>query len=156
MKYGDKIIAKLIFFNSQIPAYFTRPKGDFATIRAERQAALVEQFIDGREFSVGILAGEVLPILEIDFSTLPDGLERFYSYRVKHSYGSYTRYICPAQINEDLQRKIIDYALKAFKILGLRNYARIDLRVKENHIYFLEVNSLPMLTEKPVPQALLL
>ncbi|WP_041083695.1 D-alanine--D-alanine ligase family protein [Thermotoga profunda] len=111
-----------------------------------KQPALVEQFIDGREFSVGILAGEVLPILEIDFSTLPDGLERFYSYRVKHEYGDHTRYVCPAQIDEDLERKIKDYALKAFEVLGLRNYARMDLRVKENDIYFLEVNSLPMLT----------
>ncbi len=111
-----------------------------------KQAALVEQFIDGREFSVGILAGKVLPILEIDFSTLPEGLERFYSYRVKHEYGEHTRYICPAQIDEGLERKIKSYALKAFKVLGLRNYARMDLRVKDDHIYFLEVNSLPMLT----------
>lgn len=111
-----------------------------------KQTALVEQFIDGREFSVGILAGEVLPILEIDFSTLPEGLEKFYSYRVKHEYGDHTRYICPAQIDKDLERKIKDYALKAFKVLGLRNYARMDLRVKGNDIYFLEVNSLPMLT----------
>lgn len=111
-----------------------------------KQAALVEQFIDGREFSVGILAGEVLPILEVDFSTLPEGLERFYSYRVKHEYGEHTRYICPAQIDKELERRIKSYALKAFKVLGLRNYARMDLRVKDDHIYFLEVNSLPMLT----------
>jgi len=111
-----------------------------------KQAALVEQFIDGMEFSVGIVADEVLPILEIDFSTLPEGMERFYSYRVKHEYGSYTRYVCPAKIESDLEERIKNYAKRAFKVLGLRNYARMDLRVKGDQIYFLEVNSLPMLT----------
>jgi len=48
-----------------------------------KEPALVEEFIEGKELSVGIVAEEVLPILEIDFSALPDGLERFYSYRVK-------------------------------------------------------------------------
>jgi len=161
-------------------------KEDFALKKAVKvihsefhQPALIEQFVDGREFSVGIVAGEILPILEIDFSTLPDGLERFYSYRVKHYYGEQTRYICPAQIDTGLKDRISEYALTAFKALRLRNYARMDLRVKEDtelkdriskyaltafkalrlrnyarmdlrvrdgQIYFLEVNSLPMLT----------
>lgn len=128
-------------------------KEDFALKKAVKvihsefhQPALIEQFVDGREFSVGIVAGEILPILEIDFSTLPDGLERFYSYRVKHYYGEQTRYICPAQIDTELKDRISEYALTAFKALRLRNYARMDLRVKDGQIYFLEVNSLPMLT----------
>ena len=128
-------------------------KEDFALKKAVKvihnefhQPALIEQFVDGREFSVGIVAGEILPILEIDFSTLPDGLERFYSYRVKHYYGEQTRYICPAQIDTGLKDRISEYALTAFKALRLRNYARMDLRVKDGQIYFLEVNSLPMLT----------
>ncbi len=110
------------------------------------EPALVEEYIDGRELSVGIVAGKVLPILEIDFSNLPEGMERFYSYRVKRFYGEQTNYICPARISEELKVKIEQYALKAFKSLNLRNYARMDLRVKENQPYFLEVNSLPMLT----------
>ncbi|KAF2958435.1 D-alanine--D-alanine ligase [Thermotoga sp. Ku-13t] len=111
-----------------------------------KEPALVEEFIDGREFSVGILAGRVLPILEIDFSTLPEGIERFYSYRVKHFFGEQTRYICPAEISKDLKMEIERYAMKAFCALNLRNYARMDLRLKGNEPYFLEVNSLPMLT----------
>ncbi|MEJ5229236.1 MAG: D-alanine--D-alanine ligase, partial [Pseudothermotoga sp.] len=78
-----------------------------------KETALVEQFIDGREFSVGILEDEVLPILEIDFSALPPELERFYSHRVKHEYGEQTRYICPAQIDRELERQIKGHALKA-------------------------------------------
>ncbi|WP_448522458.1 D-alanine--D-alanine ligase family protein [Pseudothermotoga sp.] len=110
------------------------------------EPALVEEFIEGKELSVGIVAEEVLPILEIDFSALPDGLERFYSYRVKHYYGEQTRYFCPARIDEDLRRKIEHYVRMAFKALNLRNYTRMDLRVRGNEVYFLDVNSLPMLT----------
>lgn len=111
------------------------------------QPALVEQFIEGdREYSIGIVGSKVLPILEIDFSSLPEGLERFYSHRVKHEYGEQTTYICPAQLTEELKAQIEHYALKSFKVLGLRNYARMDLRVKDGKIYFLEANSLPMLT----------
>ncbi|MDI3473650.1 MAG: D-alanine-D-alanine ligase [Thermotogaceae bacterium] len=116
------------------------------------QAALVEEFIDGMELSVGLVGNfnpvsdlEVLPILEIDFSTLPEGLERFYSYRVKHLYGEQTNYVCPARINQEIEEKIKEYAMKIFKILNLRDYARMDLRVKNDEIYFLEVNSMPML-----------
>lgn len=111
-----------------------------------KEPALVEEFIEGREFSVGVLVGEVLPLLEIDFSSLPEGMERFYSYRVKHFYGEKTRYICPAPVEERLRRKIEQYAKEAFKALHLRNYARMDLRVRGEEVYFLEVNSLPMLT----------
>lgn len=111
-----------------------------------KQVALVEEFIEGGELSVGVLAGEVLPILEIDFSTLPVGIERFYSYTVKHHYGDRIRYVCPANIDENLYHRIEQDAKKIFKILHLKNYARMDLRVKQDQHYFLEVNSLPMLT----------
>lgn len=111
-----------------------------------KQAALVEEFIEGKELSVGILAGEILPILEIDFSKLPVGIERFYSYRVKHHYGDRIRYVCPASIDENLYHRVERDAKKIFKILHLKNYARMDLRVKQDQHYFLEVNSLPMLT----------
>ncbi|ABR29958.1 D-alanine--D-alanine ligase [Thermosipho melanesiensis] len=112
------------------------------------QPALVEKFIDGREFSVGVIGNkkpEVLPILEIDFSSLPKELERFYSYRVKHYYGEQTRYICPANLDVDLEKKIKYYAQKLFRVLNLRDYARMDLRIKGGEIYFLEVNSMPQL-----------
>ncbi|HPZ17593.1 MAG TPA: ATP-grasp domain-containing protein [Fervidobacterium sp.] len=110
------------------------------------EPALVERFIDGKELSVGILNEEVLPILEIDFSTLPDGIERFYSFRVKTLYGDQTNYICPARIESNVEREIKKFALRVSKILGLRNYARMDLRLQDDKPFFLEINSLPMLT----------
>ncbi|AKI97531.1 D-alanine--D-alanine ligase family protein [Kosmotoga pacifica] len=110
---------------------------------------IVEEFIDGREFTVGIIGNgdelEVLPILEIDFSMLPDGLERYYSYRVKHHYAEETKYICPARITPDEERRLKDYSRKAFKALGLFDYARMDVRMKNGEFYIIEVNSLPLL-----------
>ncbi|HOY26624.1 MAG: ATP-grasp domain-containing protein [Thermotogota bacterium] len=110
------------------------------------EPALVEEFIDGREFSIGIVGRTVLPILEIDFSFLPAGMERFYSYRVKQYLGEKTGYICPADIPEDLKTKIESLSLELFDRLDLGDYARIDLRIDgQGEPYFLEVNSLPLL-----------
>lgn len=110
------------------------------------QPALVESFIEGREFSVGILDREVLPILEIDFSSLPEGLERFYSHRIKQDYGEETNYVCPAEIPEKTKNNIESMALKLFDLLSLKDYARIDLRLDaKGEVYFLEVNSLPLI-----------
>ncbi|MDK2886235.1 MAG: D-alanine-D-alanine ligase [Thermosipho sp. (in: thermotogales)] len=114
-----------------------------------KQPALVEEFIDGMEVSVGLLGNgedlEVLPILEIDFSKLPEGLERFYSYEVKHNYGEQTNYVCPARISNEVKQKLEFYAKKLFKVLSLKDYARMDVRIRGNEVYFIEVNSLPQL-----------
>ncbi|SHH33117.1 D-alanine--D-alanine ligase family protein [Thermosipho atlanticus] len=114
-----------------------------------KQPALVEEFIDGMEVSVGLIGNdedlEVLPILEIDFSSLPEGLERFYSYNVKHNYGEQTNYVCPARIPEQIKNSLEKYAKKLFKVLSLKDYARMDVRIRNGNIYFIEVNSLPQL-----------
>lgn len=113
------------------------------------QPAIVEEFIDGREFTVGIIGNgndlKVLPILEIDFSNLPEGLEHFYSHRVKHHYGEKTTYICPARLEESQRKKLENYAKRAFKAIGLFDFARIDVRMRVNEFYIIEVNSLPLL-----------
>jgi D-alanine-D-alanine ligase len=113
------------------------------------QPAVAEEFIEGKELSVGLIGNgnevEILPILEIDFSGLPEGMEKFYSFRVKHNYGKMTKYICPAHITENAKRNIENYAKKAFKNLNLRDYARMDIRLKDDIPYFIEVNSMPQL-----------
>jgi D-alanine-D-alanine ligase len=110
------------------------------------QAALVERFIEGREFTVGIVGSEVLPIMEIDFSSLPDHLETFYSYRVKQFHGDETNYICPAKISQRKETAISELSMRIFEVLDLKDYCRIDFKIdEEGKIYFLEVNSLPLL-----------
>ena len=113
------------------------------------EPALAEEFIDGRELTIGFLGNgdtlEVLPILEIDFSGLPEGMERFYSYEVKHDFEDLTRFYCPARISDPLADKIRTGGKLAFEALGLRDYARMDVRLRGDDFFFLEVNSMPQL-----------
>jgi D-alanine-D-alanine ligase len=114
-----------------------------------QEEALIEEFIEGKEISVGIIGNkenlEILPLLEIDFSELPEGIEKFYSERVKEEYGEKTKYYCPARIDKKIEEGIKIIARNIFIYLGLRDYARIDIRVRGEEIFVLDVNSLPHL-----------
>ncbi len=119
------------------------------------QPALIEEFIEGREFNVSVvgdLKPKVLPISEIDFSKMPDHLHNIVSYQAKwdphHESYHKTIPICPANISKDLEEKIKHTAIAAFKIMGTRDYARVDMRVtSDEEIYVLEVNPNPDLTD---------
>ena len=114
-----------------------------------KEPVLVEEFIEGIEISCGVIGNDeeiiILPLLEIDFSSLPEGVERFYSYRVKNEIGDKVKYYCPARIDKEIEEKIKRGVKASYRVLGLRDYARIDLRVKDGEFYILEVNSLPLL-----------
>ncbi|MCU7557351.1 D-alanine--D-alanine ligase family protein [Macrococcus capreoli] len=101
---------------------------------------LVEQKIEGREFSVGILGEEVLPIIEL----IPK--EGFYDYSNKYQPGA-TEEITPADINRENTKRMQDIALNIFKKLGLEVYGRVDFIMDSNeNIYCIEANSLPGMT----------
>ena len=116
---------------------------------------LVEEFIEGRELHVGILGNDppkVLPPLEYDFSDLPPGQPPIISFAAKwdpleevfHRVGSR----CPADLSRQLARRVEEVALRAYRVAGCRDYARLDIRIsKDNHCYVLEVNPNPDLTE---------
>jgi D-alanine-D-alanine ligase len=119
------------------------------------QPALVEEFVEGREFNVAVMGDlrpRVLPISEIDFSKMPDHLHNIVSYQAKwdphHESYHKTIPICPAKISKRLEKKLKEKALEAFKVMGPRDYARVDMRAtKEGEVYVLEVNPNPDLTE---------
>ncbi len=101
---------------------------------------LVEQKIEGREFSVGVLGEEVLPIIEL----IPK--EGFYDYSNKYQPGA-TEEITPANINRENTKRMQDIALNIFKKLGLEVYGRVDFIMDSNeNIYCIEANSLPGMT----------
>ncbi len=108
---------------------------------------MVTDFIDGREFHVGILGNgdelSLLPIEEICLDNLPTSMTRFYSFEVKAYYKDKTTYVCPALIGEELTATITEIAKKTFKVLSLQDYARLDIRIKDGIPYVLEINSLP-------------
>lgn len=101
---------------------------------------VVEQFIKGREFTCGIIDGEPLPIVEI----APK--EGFYDFANKYQSGR-TEDICPAPISKEKTEEIHRLTKKAFEVLRLSSYARIDFMMdEEENVYCLEANTLPGMT----------
>lgn len=101
---------------------------------------VVEQYIEGREFSVGVMDGKALPIIEI----APK--QGFYDYKNKYQAGS-TVETCPAELDADKTVKMQEIAERVFAALRMKNYARMDFMMsKTGEIYCLEANTLPGMT----------
>lgn len=101
---------------------------------------VIEEYIKGREFAVGVLGKKALPVIEI----IPK--QGFYDYKNKYIPGL-TKEICPADIDEKLTIRLQKLAIQAHKALQLDVYSRMDFIVKEdNSIYCLEANTLPGMT----------
>ncbi len=101
---------------------------------------IVEEYIQGREFSVAVISQEALPIIEIA------PLEGFYDYKNKYKAGS-TVETCPASLPPDTARQIQQYATAAAEALELNTYCRVDFMLNEQEqIFCLEVNTLPGMT----------
>ena len=101
---------------------------------------LVEEYVSGREFSIGVMNGRALPVIEIE------PLEGFYDYTNKYQAGK-TKETCPAELPEEITKKLQAAAEYAYKALKLEVYARIDFLLDENNeIYCLEANTLPGMT----------
>ncbi len=110
------------------------------------QQALVEQFIRGREFCVGLIGNspvEAFPVLEIDLEGDPDAIQTVDDKKHKPK-----RKICPANISMELAQEMQRMSINAFQALNLRDFARVDIRLAEdNTIYLLEINSMASLGE---------
>lgn len=101
---------------------------------------LIEQYIKGREFSVGVIEGKALPVIEIA------PLVGFYDYKNKYQAGS-TIETCPANLDDETSKKMQDFSEKVFKALRLKTYARMDFLLNENNeLFCLEANTLPGMT----------
>lgn len=104
------------------------------------QKILVEEFIPGRELTVGVLGDQVLPVLEIKPK------HEIYDYECKYTSGM-SQYIVPAEIPKNIAEQLQQISLKAFNLLECEGYARIDFRLSpENKFYLLEINTLPGMT----------
>ena len=115
------------------------------------QEALVEEYLDGREFNVSVVGDrepEVLAVQEIDFLGLPEGEPRIVSYRAKWDeespFYNCTVPICPAVIPKRLENRIKDIAIRSHLCVGCRDYSRVDMRTdSRGNLYVLEVNPNP-------------
>jgi len=102
--------------------------------------ALVEDFIDGRELTVGVLGEKALPVVEI----LPQ--HAFYDFHSKYAPGG-SKHLCPAPLPAAVAGRAQDAALRAHRCLGCRGYSRVDVMLdKRGRCWVLEVNTLPGLT----------
>ena len=122
------------------------------------QAALVERFLPGREFTVAILGNgsgaRALPIVEIAFDALPAGTVPIYGYEAKWLWDTAEQpleiFDCPAELSPDLARDLEEQALGAFHALGCRDWARVDLRLDDDGAAnVIEINPLPGILPDP-------
>ncbi len=101
---------------------------------------IIEDYVNGREFSVGVVEGKAYPIIEIA------PVEGFYDYKNKYKAGSAVE-TCPAELSEADTKKMQEYAEKVAEVLGLDTYSRSDFLLDENgKMYCLEANTLPGMT----------
>jgi len=109
---------------------------------------LIEEFIEGRELTVGIVGNQTLPIIEI----VPES--GFYDYYHKYKPGK-TEYLCPADIPQDIAEFTQNLAFSAFNALGCSGFARADFRMnEEGQVFLLEMNTIPGFTATSlVPKA---
>jgi len=105
---------------------------------------LVEEYIEGREFTIGVLGNEALPIVEI---VSPTG---FYSYELKEDFESAVYRVCPAKLTDTQTKEFQHIALAAKQALRLEDVCRMDMRMDSaGNPYILEVNPIPLMYPDP-------
>jgi D-alanine-D-alanine ligase len=101
---------------------------------------VIEEFVRGREFSVGVIEGKALPVIEIA------PIQGFYDYKNKYKAGSAVE-TCPADLPEEISAQMRTYAEQVAKVLGLSTYSRSDFMLDEQgRMFCLEANTLPGMT----------
>lgn len=143
--WNPPVVVKPVRQGSSVGLQFVNRVADWSAALAEAfrfdSQALVEERISGREATVGILDNRPLPVVEIR----PHG--GVYDYQTKYTAGS-TAYLCPAPFDDATTQRIQDAAMGAFRAVGGRDYARVDVMVRANgEPLVLEINTLPGMTE---------
>lgn len=137
-------VVKACCGGSSIGVSIARDAREYEAAKAEAfqygDEVIVEQYIKGREFSVGVMDGRALPVIEMA------PLQGFYDYRSKYQAGAAIE-TCPAHIPPEKSREMQQIAERAFQALRLDSYARMDFVMDgEGAVYCLEANTLPGMT----------
>ncbi|MCK4846266.1 MAG: D-alanine--D-alanine ligase [Deltaproteobacteria bacterium] len=134
-----------------------RVKADFI-IKEYEEPAIVEEYLEGREFTVAVLGNgdeaKALPIVEIDYSALPEGVNPIYSYEAKWIFDRPEEpldiFKCPAELSGELKADIEDVTLSAYRSLNVRDWCRIDVRCdSKGRANIIELNPLPGILPQP-------
>jgi len=145
LDWNPPVVLKPVRQGSSVGVQFVERVSDWSGALAEAirydSEVLMEEKICGRECTIGILAGEALPIVEVQPKA------GFYDYQNKYTVGA-TEYLCPAPFDRALTHRIQAAALGAFRAIGGQDYSRVDVMLRENNEpVVLEVNTLPGMTE---------
>lgn len=138
-------VVKIVDGGSSIGVYIVKDeleyKNALENARTMASNIIVEEYIEGREFSVGILDGKALPVIEI----IPK--VGFYDYKNKYQKGLAAE-VCPADLSPMKAAEMKEIAERVFKVLRLKSYGRIDFIMSktDERIYCLEANTLPGMT----------
>jgi D-alanine-D-alanine ligase len=125
-------------------------------LRTYHQSALVEEYVEGRDVTCGLVGNvrpdgrtddlHVFPVSEVNFAAYAPGTEPFYSYKLKVELAAAYRWICPAPIPDELTREIQRLTVETFRVCGCRDVARVDFRLDAHNGWqpmILEINALP-------------
>ena len=138
------VVVKVNHGGSSVGVFITRDASEYADALAEAFAmedlVIVEKYISGREFSVGVIDGKALPVIEIAPKV------GFYDYHNKYTAGS-TIETCPADLPDTLTRKMQKYAEAGYRLLRIGGYGRLDFLMEDGgDMFCLEANTLPGMT----------
>ncbi len=141
---GYPCVVKPSAEGSSVGLHVVESEEQFAQIIAQERERydeiLVESFAKGRELTVSVLGDETFPPVEIR----PKG-GGLYDYKAKYTSGQ-TEYLCPAPLDVETTAELKAFALRAFRVLKLRDYARIDFILSRERLFCLEANTLPGMT----------
>ncbi len=131
---GSSVGISRVDRKQDLPAAFTRAAKHSGPV-------LVETFIDGPEFTVGILNGQPLPVIRIDAEA------EFYDYEAKYQSDS-TKYLIPSGLPKVREQEMQAIALTAFETIGCEGFGRVDfMQDQQGRFWLLEVNTLPGMTD---------
>lgn len=146
-------------FNSSFISNINELKNNLSDFFIEyNQPILLEEFLPGREFTVALIGNgnevEVLPIIELNLNELPSNLVPIYSYEAKWVVDTRENplniFSCPANIDDQLAKKISDISKKAYRVLRCKDWSRIDIRLdKDGEPNIIEINPLPGVLPNP-------
>jgi len=138
---GTSLVIKPADEGSSVGLHFTEHRSALGVTLSNIHKGnwLIEQRIQGRELTVGVLNGQAMGIVEIVSAS------GVYDYQAKYTPGS-TEYRFPAELEASVEAQIKASAERLFEACGCRDFARIDFLLDGNGVYFLEINTLPGLT----------
>lgn len=135
---GSSVGIQIVKEQEQVPSALMKAAEKYSEV-------LIEEFIEGKELTVGILDSKPLPIVHI---IPPDGDYDFSSKYPWLSGGKGSQYICPAELDQPTTEAVQAAALAAYHALGIEVYARVDVLLdKDNRPFVLEANTIPGMTE---------